>query len=150
MKLIHKQGFPRWHSAKESAYQCRKCKRWKFGPWVRKIPAVENGNPSLVLLPGKLHGQKSLAAYSHRVTKGQTQPSNWAYSLWTNSLKNTLKLIKWSHRQSLICANLVKRIIHSYSFSCLSKRNFDVFTCKRWCLDLFHSTLSFLRSRWCN
>ena len=29
---------PRWLNGKESAYQCRRCKRCGFDPWVGKIP----------------------------------------------------------------------------------------------------------------
>ena len=32
------QGFPGGTSAKEPACQCRRCKRHRFDPWVRKIP----------------------------------------------------------------------------------------------------------------
>ena len=59
-----------WHSGKESACQCRRYKRYGFNPWVRKIPWRRKRQPSSVLLPGKSHGQKSLAGYSpwgHRV-----------------------------------------------------------------------------------
>ena len=31
-------GLPRWRSGKESACQCRRLKRRRFDPWVRKIP----------------------------------------------------------------------------------------------------------------
>ena len=31
------KGLPRWCSGKESACQCRRCKRHRFNPWVRKI-----------------------------------------------------------------------------------------------------------------
>ena len=31
-------GLSRQHSGKESACQCRRCKRCEFDPWVRKIP----------------------------------------------------------------------------------------------------------------
>ena len=30
-----REGFPRWHSGKESTCQCRRCKRCRFDPWVR-------------------------------------------------------------------------------------------------------------------
>ena len=55
---------PRWCSGKESAFQCRRHKRPGFDPWVRKIPWRRKWQPSLVLLPGKFHGQRSLAGYS--------------------------------------------------------------------------------------
>ena len=34
-------GLPRWHSGKEPACQCRRCKRYRFNQWVRKIPLEE-------------------------------------------------------------------------------------------------------------
>ena len=50
-------------SDKESACQCR---RRGFSAWVRKIPWRRAWQPALVLLPGKSHGQRSLAGYSPR------------------------------------------------------------------------------------
>ena len=44
--------------------QCRRCKRHRFDPWVRKIPWRRKWQPAPVLLPGKSHGQRSLADYS--------------------------------------------------------------------------------------
>ena len=43
---IHKT-LPRWLSGKESACQCRRCKRHGFYPWVNKIPGEGNGNSFL-------------------------------------------------------------------------------------------------------
>ena len=53
--------FSWWLRGKESACQCRRC---GFDPWVRKIPWKREWQPTLVLLPGKSHGQRSLAGYS--------------------------------------------------------------------------------------
>ena len=50
-------------SGKEPACQCRRCKRHKFNPWVRKIPWRRVWQPTLVLLPGECHRQRSLAGY---------------------------------------------------------------------------------------
>ena len=61
-------GLPRWHSGQESACQCRRHRRRRFDPWVRKIPRRE-WQPTPVFLPGKSHGQRSLAGYSPRVTE---------------------------------------------------------------------------------
>ena len=39
--------------------------------WVRKIPWIKEGQPTLVFLPGEFHGQRSLAGYSpwgHKVS----------------------------------------------------------------------------------
>ena len=56
---------PRWGSGKESACQWRGGKRRRFSPWVGKIPRGTNGNqPTLVFLPGKFHGQRSLEGHS--------------------------------------------------------------------------------------
>ena len=40
------------------------CGRPRFDPWVRKIPWKKKWQPILVFLPGKSHGQRSLAGYS--------------------------------------------------------------------------------------
>ena len=55
-----------WHSGKESACQCRRCKRLGFHPWVWKIPWRRKQQPAPVFLPGKSHEQRSLADYSPR------------------------------------------------------------------------------------
>ena len=39
-------------------------KRYRFDPWVRKIPWRRAQQPTPVLLPGESHGQRSLAGYS--------------------------------------------------------------------------------------
>ena len=54
-------GFPWWLSGKEFTYQCR---RHAFNPWVRKIPWRRKWQPTPVFLPGKSHGQRSLAGCS--------------------------------------------------------------------------------------
>ena len=51
----------RWPSGKESACQCRRC---RFYPWLGKIPCRGKWQPAPVFLPGKSHGQRSLAGYS--------------------------------------------------------------------------------------
>ena len=53
--------FPWWLSGKESTCQYRKC---RFDPWVGKIPWRREWQPTPVFLPGKSHGQRSLAGYS--------------------------------------------------------------------------------------
>ena len=50
-----------WLSSKESAYQCRER---RFNPWVGKIPWRRKWQPTPVFLPGKSHGQRSLAGFS--------------------------------------------------------------------------------------
>ena len=53
-------------SGKESACQCR---RYKCDPCVGKIPWRRKWQPTPVFLPGKSHGERSLAGYTvHGVT----------------------------------------------------------------------------------
>ena len=49
---------------KESSCQWRRHKRHWFDPCVRKIPWSRGQQPTPVFLPGKFHGQRSLARYS--------------------------------------------------------------------------------------
>ena len=51
-------------NAKESACQCRRHKRHKFKPWVRKILWSKAQKYAPVYLPGETHGQRSLEGYS--------------------------------------------------------------------------------------
>ena len=52
---------PWWLSSKESSCQCR---RYRFDPWVGKIPWKRKWQPTPVFLPGEFHEQRSLADYS--------------------------------------------------------------------------------------
>ena len=54
-------GLPKWLSGKESTFQCRKP---RLDSWDEKIPWRRKWQPTLVSLPGKSHGQRSLAGYS--------------------------------------------------------------------------------------
>ena len=49
---------------KESACQRRRHGRCGFDPWVGKIPRGRKWQPTPVFLPGKFHGQRSLAGFS--------------------------------------------------------------------------------------
>ena len=57
---IFSNGLPRWLSGKESTCQCRRCRRHGFSLWVGKIPWRMKWQLTLVFLPGKSHGQRSL------------------------------------------------------------------------------------------
>ena len=54
-------GLLKWLSGKEYICQCR---RRRFEPWVSKISWRREWQPTTVFLPGKSHGQRSLAGYS--------------------------------------------------------------------------------------
>ena len=66
------QECPRWLSGKELACQCRRLRRYRFDPWVRKIPCGRKWQPTAVFLPGKSHAQRSLAGSVHGVAKSRT------------------------------------------------------------------------------
>ena len=51
-------------SGKEPACQCRRCKRHRLNPWVRKMPWRRAWQPLPLFLSGEFHGQRSLASYS--------------------------------------------------------------------------------------
>jgi len=57
VKPVKTQGemglrLPRWLSGKESACQCRSCRRCGFDPWPWKIPWRQKWQPILVFLLG--------------------------------------------------------------------------------------------------
>ena len=57
-------GFLGGSSGKEPTCHCRRRKRRGFDPWVGKIAWNRKWQPTLVMLPGKSHGQRSLAGNS--------------------------------------------------------------------------------------
>ena len=61
-------GFPGSAVVKNLPHPCRRHKRCRFNPWVGKIPWSRKWQPTLVFLPGKSHGQRSLATV-HGVTE---------------------------------------------------------------------------------
>ena len=71
---------------KESSCQCRRHKGRGFNPWVRKIPWSRKWRPTLVFLPRKSHGQRSLADYSPWGGKesDMTEHSNTAECVYVN------------------------------------------------------------------
>ena len=68
----------RWLSGKESTYQCKRCRRCWFHPWVGKIPGGGNGN---LPQPGKFYGQRNLVGYNPWGCKGQTRLSTHIHSI---------------------------------------------------------------------
>ena len=43
--------------------QCRRRKRHRFNPWVRKMPWRRKWQPTPALLPGKFHRDRSFVGY---------------------------------------------------------------------------------------
>ena len=55
--------FPGGANGKERVCQCRRHKRCKFDPWIRKIPWRKAWQPTPVFLPRESHGWSTLAGY---------------------------------------------------------------------------------------
>ena len=59
------QGSPGWLNCKVSACQCRRLRRHRFDPWIKKIPWRRKWQPTVFLAEkSKSHGQRRLAGYS--------------------------------------------------------------------------------------
>ena len=91
-------GLPRWHSGKDSACQRRRRKRLGFSPWFEKTPWRRKWQPTPVFVPGKSHGQRSLADYSpwgckesdtteHTHTHTHTRTRTHVFLYWQQSNK---------------------------------------------------------------
>ena len=94
-------------SGKETTYQCRRHKRLRFDPWVRKIPWMRAWQPTSVFLPGRSHRQRSLADYS----KHSHEELDATEATYTHG---TVELIKIHiHAQGFSCSSVSKESAHS-------------------------------------
>ena len=73
--VFYTRGFPGGAVGKEYTHQYRRRKRCGFNPWKGMIPRRRKWQPTLVFLPRKFHGQRSLAGYSPWGQKSQTRLS---------------------------------------------------------------------------
>ena len=119
-------GLPRWCSGKESTCQCRRCRKCGLDPWVGMIPWRRKWWPSLVLLPGKFHRQRSLAGYSpwcykrvghdlatkpqqpkplDNFKKSLAAPGSWVLDEWINCKGSPVcqPTMSHTHPQSCVC-----------------------------------------------
>ena len=83
---------------------CLQCSRPGFDPWVRKIPWRREWQPTLVFLPEKSHGQRSLVGYSpwgHRVrhdwatNRDTFFPQSYCFQIPDHPAKPLAKSHKW-------------------------------------------------------
>ena len=95
-KKKKKHGLPRRRSDKESTYQCKRCKRYGFNPWIRKMPWRRTWQLTPIFLPGKFHEQRNLVGYSPWVhgeswTRLSTHTQYWSFLLsWFSDLSRLL------------------------------------------------------------
>ena len=94
------KGFPGGTSGKEPACQCRRHKRHGFDTWVRKILRNRKWQPSPVFLPGKSHGQRSLAGYSKLCCKELDTTEAAEYIMRNTGLEEAQARIKIAERNN--------------------------------------------------
>ena len=71
------RSFPDGATGKEPVCQCRKHKKCKFDPCVRKIPWRRTQQPALVFLPGESHGQRSLVGLEGYISWCYKHSQTW-------------------------------------------------------------------------
>ena len=80
-------GFPGGTSGKEPSCQCGRCKRRGFVTWVGKIPWRRKWQLNPIFLPGKFHGQRSLAGYSLWSRKRVGHDLAYSPIIWPDSTR---------------------------------------------------------------
>ena len=85
----------------------KKCKRYRFNPWVKKIPWSRKPQSTLVILPGKFHGQRSLVSYS---PWGHKESDT---ALCVEQLSTTMYNVLLC-----MCVCVCVYVSHLYSFNC--------------------------------
>ena len=111
-KHYQHSGLPWWFSGKESVCQYRRC---GSDPWVRKIPWRRKWQLTLLFLPGKSHGEKSLVGYSPWGHKGLDTTEYWAHTHKWRFMTSPL----WSQCNSIMFKNtflLAAFYIHTYIY----------------------------------
>ena len=66
---------------------CLQCRTLRFNPWVRKIPWRKKWQPTPEFLPGKSHGERSLAVTVQGVTEFQRIARIDKKALFSNQCK---------------------------------------------------------------
>ena len=76
---------------KENLCPCRRCKRHRFDPWVRKISWKKARQLTPVFLLGKCHGPRNLADYSPKDHKELVMTE----ATWHAHTHSENKLMSW-------------------------------------------------------
>jgi len=81
-------AFPGGTSSKEPFCQCRRCKKCRFNPWVRKIPWRRAWQPTPIFMFGESHGQREspgAGVHSVLVTHDPVFMANLVSSIFTTT-----------------------------------------------------------------
>ena len=70
-------GFPHGTVGEESTCNAGDAGWYGFDPWVRKIPWRKEGQSTLVFLPEKSHGERSMLGYSQKGHR-ELDTTEWA------------------------------------------------------------------------
>ena len=100
----------RGHSGRESACQCRSCKKHGFDPWVRKIPGGGNDYPLQYSCLENPTDRGAWGATVHRVAKSQTQLSTNTHllgNLTTNSAEDQPNIQSHRYLQNSMLSPLI-------------------------------------------
>ena len=73
------QGSARGLSDKESTCLCRRHRRLRFDPWIRKIPWKRSWQHTPAFVPAESHDRGAWRATAHRVSRSQTGLSTDTY-----------------------------------------------------------------------
>ena len=95
---------------KNLSANARRCKRWRFNPWVGKIPWRRARQPTPVFLPGESHGQRSLAGYSpwsHKESDTTERLSTPRAQIW-QSMQSGVLVWTWQEEVVLYTDGLRK------------------------------------------
>ena len=105
-------GFPSGAGGKESVWQCRRCKRWGFDPWVGKSPGGGNGTSLQYSCLGNLMERGTWQATVHAVSKSGTWLSIWAPSTLFFEGRDSYSFV-WN---KFLCLLILLNILCLYEF----------------------------------
>ena len=126
------EGPPRWYSGKESACQCRRCRRGRFNPGVKKISWSRKWQPTPVFLLAKFHGQRSLVGCGPGGCKESDTTER--LNMYTQGLLGSFTVSPCTFNLHSMTFALVDFTVHNTFSSVLSTPSLDHKTPK--CKDL--------------
>ena len=80
----------RW--CRQRTCQCKSHRRFRFNPWVRKIPCRKKWPPAPVFLPVKSHGQRSLVGCSPWVARSRTRLRDFTFTFHFHALEEEMAI----------------------------------------------------------
>ena len=91
----------------------------RFDPWVRKMPWNRKWQPAQIFLPGKFHGQRSLAGYSPWSWRKSDITGRLNNKFWTQSflIKNQKEVFKFLKIYSVHFESLAKSVHWNNNYS---------------------------------